>query len=208
MTDQQILDRALTLAEMAPHDSVSMATLAGREGRFTDLPPVNEPPITHLEGSEAPAFLLTNAKRGIGRGSKRNTVSPDGDFRTIVVVTGRRTLCLIGQQSGDETIEIPHESVAGVDYSTGFRGHRLELRTPRQAYHCWVHRKTAESTLSEAAAFIAEREPDEPEEIESEDANRIMYRGRPVRMESETEDDAQEQDRTITYRGKTVDNSS
>jgi len=213
MIDQHVLDRAETLAEMAPDDSVTAEILSGREGRFSTATPLSAAPVTYLEDTEAPAYLLTNAKRGIGLGSKRNTVSPEGDRRTVIVVTGRRTLCLVGGEDDDEVIEVPHESVAKTAYNTGFRGHRIALRTPRQQYHIWVHRKVEEALLAATTEFIEDRRPDEPETIDDGDANTVMYRGRPVSLDPETDDaddesaenEASDSDHTITYRGKPVE---
>jgi len=208
MNEQQIVDRATTLAEMAPHESVTTAVLAGNEGRFSTVTPLHEAPVTYLESAEAPAYVLTNGKRGIGRGTKRNTVTPASDRRTIILVTGRRTLCLIGRESSDEVIEIPHESVAGAAYKTGFRANRLALRTPRKIYHCWVHRKVEESLLDATTAFIEDRQSDTPEEIDGDDdANRVMYRGQPVKKQQSEATDDSETSQTVMYRGQPVDNS-
>jgi len=185
VTEQRHIDRALTLAEIAPHDSVSVSTLAGEDGRFSATPPLNEPPVSYLEGTEAPAFILANTKRGIGLGSKRNTVTPANDRETLVIVTGRRTLCLVGRESADKVIEVPHKSVAAAEVNTGFRAHRLALRTPRNIYHCWLNRKTDTDLIEEAATFIEDRQPETPEEIESSDnASQVMYRGQPVSQEN------------------------
>lgn len=208
MNEQQITDRSLTLAEMAPHDSVTVDVLAGREGRFSTVTPLNDPPVTYLENTEAPAYVLTNGKRGIGRGTKRNTVSPSGDRRTVILVTGRRTLCLVGQAADDEVIEIPHGSVAGVSYKTGFRANRIAIRTPQKIYHCWVHRKVEESLLAAATSFVEDHQSDTPEAIEGDDdANRVMYRGRPVKQDVFDDTSASDEDQTVTYRGQPVDDS-
>jgi hypothetical protein len=227
MTDPDIADRAFTLAEMASDDSVTMSVLAGREGRFSRAEPLNVPPVTYLAETEAPVYVLTNGKRGVGRGVKSNTVTPDGEYRTVVLVTGRRTLCLVGQRDGDEMIEIPHESVAEIRYSTGFRKHRLVLRTPRSAYHCWIHRKTDAELLERTTEFVAERQTEDPESVDDDDAaSRVMYRGRPVERTADEEsgddrttddgtddttddgtDDTTGDDEefTVMYRGRPVD---
>lgn len=204
MNTDDIADRAATLAEMAPSDSVTADLLAGQTSRFAPAPPLNDPPLTYLDGAEAPAYVLSNKKRGIGRGTKRKTDSPVGDRRTIVLVTGRRTLCLIGKETADEVIEVPHDAVADVTVKTGLRGHRLALRTPRKMYHCWIHRKTDTSLLREAAAFIADRQQSDPEAIDGDDdANRVMYRGRPVApADTAPETDS---DQTVYYRGQPVE---
>lgn len=223
MTEQHHIDRALTLAEIAPNESVTISTLAGEDGRFSSTPPSNEPPVSYLEPAEAPAFILANTKRGIGLGSKRNTVSPASDRESLVIVTGRRTLCLVGKQSTDEVIEVPHKSVAAAEVHTGFRAHRLALRTPRNIYHCWLNRRTDTDRIEAAATFIEDRQPETPEEIESDDnASQVMYRGQPVSEEnlpggapgsngSEPEtvaDGGDDDEPTVTYRGQPVDRSS
>ncbi|WP_372479435.1 hypothetical protein ACAH01_12710 [Halomicrobium sp. HM KBTZ05] len=209
MNEGQITERALTLAEMAPHESVTVDLLAGRDGRFSPGPPLNEPPVTYLESTEAPAYVLTNGKRGIGLGTKRNTVSPSGDRRTIVLVSGRRTLCLVGQADGDEIVEIPHDAVVSVSYKTGFRANRIALRTPQKTYHCWIHRKAEESLLEAATAFVEDHKRETPEAIDGDDdANRVMYRGRPVTRDVLDDTSAADSDQTVTYRGQPVDDSS
>ncbi|WP_277542122.1 hypothetical protein [Haloarcula laminariae] len=206
MTDRATYDRAETLAEIAPSDSVTAPLLSGAEGRFA-TPPLHEPPVSYLEPAESPAYVLSNAKRGIGLGSKRNTVSPVRDHETVVLVTGRRTLCLVGQGSTDRAIEIPHESIADASYKTGLRAHRLALKTPRKIYHCWVNRGTEADLLASVAAFIEDRQQEDPEEIDSDDdANRVHYRGRPVQQQSEDTTTGDE-DQTVMYRGLPVDES-
>lgn len=202
---EDVTRRAETVAEMAPSDSVTSAVLAGHESRFSELPPLNNPPLTYLDGAEAPAYLLTNGKRGIGRGTKRKTDSPVGDRRTVILVTGRRTLCLIGKDEDDEVIAVPHESVADVTSKTGFRAHRLALRTPRKMYHCWVHRKTDKATLNAAAEFIENHQQESPDAIDGDDtANRVMYRGRPVASQ-DTTTETEASDQTTYYRGQPIE---
>jgi hypothetical protein len=218
MTDSDVAERAFVLAEMSSEDSVTMSVLAGRESRFAASEPLNDPPVTYLEETEAPVFVLTNGKRGIGRGIKSHTIAPDGQFRTVVLVTGRRTLCLIGQTDGDSVISVPHESVAAVRYSTGFRKHRLVLQTPESAYHCWVHRKTGEGVLDRVTEFIRGHTVEQPEPVEDDEAvSRVMYRGRPVAQDASDgttdsdEGSAQsaasetEEEFTVTYRGRPVE---
>jgi len=209
MTDQATLDRAETLADIAPHDTVTAPLLAGVSGRFV-TPPLHDAPVSYLEPTESPAFVLSNAKRGIGLGSKRNTVAPGGDHETVVLVTGRRTLCLVGQASDDRVIEIPHESIAEVSYSTGFRAHRLALTTPRNIYHCWVNRAAEEELLAAVTAFIRDRQQADPEEIDSdENASRVLYRGLPVQQETASQEaPSSDETQTVMYRGLPVDDGA
>lgn len=183
MTDQTDLDRAMTLAEMAPHPSVTFGALAGRESGFRGTR-LHAPAVTYFEDTEAPAYLLTNSKRGVGVGTKRNTTTPSDDGGTIVVITGRRTLCLIGGETEDEVIEVPHETVAAASYHTGMFGHRLVLETPRTQYHCWVTPDADESLLEAATEFVRERTPEAPYEDESaSEEPAFTYRGQPVTRE-------------------------
>ena len=209
MTDRATYDRAETLAEIAPSDTVTAPLLAGVEGRFA-TPPLHEPPVSYLEPAESPAYVLSNAKRGIGLGSKRNTVSPSRDHETVVLVTGRRTLCLVGQGSTDRCIEIPHESIAEASFKTGFRASRLALKTPRNIYHCWVTRETDAELLAAVTAFIEERQQADPEEIDSDDnASRVLYRGLPVRQGTASpEPSSSDETQTVMYRGLPVENDS
>lgn len=180
MSDQSSVTRANLLAQMASDPSVSTDVLADQERQFDESRLAGPPPVTHLSESEAPAYVLTNAKRGIGMGSKRRTTEPDGDRGTICLVTGARVLCLVGQTPEDEVFDVPYETVAAVKGHTGWLANRLEVRTPRKAYHVWVERG-ADETVVEAAAFIRERLNEDPEELSRQDgASRVTYRGRPA----------------------------
>jgi len=183
MGDQSDLDRAMTLSEMAPDSSVTFGVLAGRDERFAGTR-LHEPPVSYLEDTEAPAYVLTNEKRGIGVGTKRNTTTPASDRGTVVMVTGRRTLCLIGGESDDEVIEVPHETLAEVTFHTGWLSHRLALKTPRKHYHCWVSRDADEELLERVTAYVRDRMPEAPYESEPEAKEaEFMYRGQPVTRE-------------------------
>lgn len=207
--DRAVYDRARTLADIAPNDTVTAPLLAGAEGRFS-TPPLHEPPVTYLEPAESPAYVLSNARRGVGLGSKRNTVSPSRDHETVILVTGRRTLCLVGQASTDRVIEIPHESIADATYKTGFRASRLALKTPRNIYHCWVNRGTDEAVVEAVTGFIEDRKQIEPETVDSdENASRVLYRGLPVRQETVSEEpEPSSESQTVMYRGLPVEDSS
>jgi len=205
MIDRATFDRAETLAEIAPNDTVTAPLLSGAEGRFA-TPPLHEPPVSYLEPAESPAYVLSNGKRGIGLGSKQNTVAPSRGHETVVLVTGRRTLCLVGQGSTDRVVEIPHEDVAAASYKTGFRAHRLALKTPRNIYHCWVTRRTDEETLAAVTTFIKDRQGETPESID--DSNTVLYRGLPVRAPSEQDVTVPDDEKqTVMYRGLPVDDS-
>lgn len=190
MTERVDLDRAMTLAEMAPHPSVRFEVLAGREDGF-DGSRLSDPPVTHLEDTEAVAYVLTNAKRGIGVGTKRNTRTPADGRGAVVLVTGRRTLCLVGGTGDDRVIEVPHDAVADVTYETGLLANRFVLRTPRKQYHCWTGRHTERSLLDAAAEYVDERTAESPDELDEG-------------VESLPGDTERDRETTLTYRGRPV----
>lgn len=180
MNEQSSISRANLLAQMASNRTVTTDVLADEERQFVESRLVGPPPVERLDTSEAPAFVFTNERRGIGLGSKRNTTAPDSDRGTVTVVTGRRILCLVGTEPDDAVIQIPIESVAAATAHTGLLANRLEIRTPRKAYHIWTDRNT-DDVLAAAAEFIEDRMFDEPEELARRDgANRITYRGQSI----------------------------
>jgi hypothetical protein len=185
-----VAEQAEFVAQMAPHPSVTRAVLADEESRLA-----GQPPVTYLDDAEAPAYVLTNGKRGVALGTKRNQTTPDKGRGTVILVTGRRTVCLVGTAPDDEVGEVPHTDVAAVEYHTGLLAKRLELRTPQRSIHCWVGRNTESSLLEEVATYVEDRaEADEddiqdgsrengqtaPDHDGEEDSDTVMYRGRPV----------------------------
>lgn len=194
MTGGSEITRANLLAQMASDPSVTTDVLADTERQFPDGRLVDDPPVAYLAESESPAFVLTNAKKGIGLGAKRNTVSPDRDRGTVILVTARRTLCLVGTEPEDETFTIPHGAVAWVSYHTGLFANRLELRTPAKAYHCWTERSTGDSQLEAVTAFIDERLTDDPTPIAGDDdASVVTWRGGTVKSGAGERDDSSEE---------------
>lgn len=189
MNGQSPITRANLLAQMASNRTVTTDVLADEERQFTESRLAGPPPVERLERSEAPAFVFTNAKRGIGLGSKRSTTEPDSDRGTVTIITGRRILCLVGTEPDDEVIEIPIESVASATAHTGLLANRLEIRTPRKAYHIWADRNTNDP-IEDAAAFIEDRMFAEPKELQRRDgASRITYRGRSIDEQPDSADE-------------------
>jgi hypothetical protein len=172
------LTRANLLAQMATDDSVTTDLLADAERQFPDGRLSGDPPLAYLDDSEAPAYVLTNTKRGIGVGSKRNTVTPDADRGMVVLITADRVVCLVGQEADDQTYSIPHSAIAWVSPHTGLFANRLELRTPSRAYHCWVQRSASESLLTDVTDFIEKRSPEDPTPMAGDDdASVVTWRG-------------------------------
>lgn len=186
MSNKSSITRANLLAQMVSDPSVTTDVLADQERQFEESRLAGPAPVERLEESESPAYVLTNAKRGIGLGSKRRTTEPDDDRGTIFLVTGRRILCIVGSEPDDETFEIPYDSVASVTPHTGWLANRLEIRTPLKAYHCWTDRKD-DDVVHAAAEFIDQRAAEDPEELSRRDgASRITYRGQPTGNQTDT----------------------
>lgn len=225
MSERSGRERAVMLAEMAPHPSVTVGLLADEDGLLA-----GDPPVTYLDGTEAPAYALTNGKRGIGIGTKRNCTQPDGDRGTVILVTDRRTLCLVGSAEGDQSIEVEHDTLADVQYHTGLIANRLVVETPRKCVHCWVDRTVDEEMLDAVTAYVEDRLPETPisETAAEQRQYKSTYRGKPITppeqqaagdggsAEASDEDgtaegaastDDEDDDRTVTYRGKEVDPS-
>lgn len=190
MSDETVTERATFLSQMAPNSSVTAAVLADNEPAFVESRLSGAPPVTYLEDSEAPAFVLTNKKRGMAAGGKHNQTKPDRGRGAVALVTGRRTLCLVGADPDDKALEIPHTDVAKVSTHTGFLSKRLEIRTTRRVYHCWVSRSVDTGILEDAAAYIDDRAGADPDALEPDDM-----------PESDT-------DQQFTYRGKVVTDPS
>lgn len=181
MADEPAVTRAHMLAQMASSPSVTTDVLADEQRQFPESRLAGDPPVAYLMDGEAPAYVLTNQKRGIGLGSKRNTTEPDGDRGTVFLVTGERTLALVGQEDGDETFSLPHDSIAWVSAHSGLLANRIELRTPAKAYHCWVERAAPDALLDGVKSFVEERTVESPDPIPGDDeASVISWRGSSV----------------------------
>jgi hypothetical protein len=194
MAEESNVTRAHMLAQMASSKSVTTDVLADEERQFADARLAEDPPVSYLAKGEAPAFVFTNTKRGIGLGAKRSTVEPDKNRGAAFLITGRRTIALVGQDDGDVTYSLPHESVAWAAGHTGFLANRLELRTPAKAYHCWVDRSVPSSVLDEAVSFIEQRTVDDPDPIPGdEEASVMTWRGSSVSPDASREQSSTEE---------------
>jgi tetratricopeptide (TPR) repeat protein len=83
----------------------------------------DEPALAAVDDDETPQFVLTSRKHGIEIGGSESgeTVRPGRNYRMIGVVTDKRLLLLVGENSGDTRFAIPHvdiDQIAG-DRSLG-----------------------------------------------------------------------------------------
>jgi hypothetical protein len=194
MGEEPAVTRAHMLAQMASSKSVTTDVLADEERQFPEARLAADPPVAYLEDGEAPAFVLTNTKQGIGLGAKRSTVEPDKNRGAAFLVTGRRTIALVGQDDGDVTYSLPHESVAWATGHTGFLANRLEIRTPAKAYHCWIDRSIPDTVLEDAVSFIEQRTIDDPDPIAGDkEASVMTWRGSSVSPSESTKQSSAEE---------------
>jgi len=101
-----------------------------------------QPAMAAVEDGEAVQFVVTNRKRGItiATDSTRH-VTPDRNYRTVVVVTDRRVVALVGTETGDRQFTTELTSIADVTTTSGRRTGRLTIdRTDGTTWH--VHTET------------------------------------------------------------------
>jgi hypothetical protein len=161
VNEAELQELAERLASNAGHPSVKAEVLLGSLGRISKAYLNDQPPVAYLEDDEAVAFLLRSDGKGVGIGGGRDTTSPTGSLSAVTLVTDRRTVCLVGQSSGDAVVAVPHRDVAGVDYKAGLLGsRRLVVRTDRTVYLFYANRSVGKDVLDGAAAYIYRRSND------------------------------------------------
>lgn len=152
-------------------------TQTGRGGFLSHGYLAEQPATELLDADEALQYLLTNRKRGItvdGTESAQQ-FKPDSNYRTVVVVTDRRLLALVGRDSGDEQFSVSLSGISEIETTTSRRTGQLTVTHSdetvwhihtdtnglggvetylRDASQAWRdvenHLQTVESTLSSA----------------------------------------------------------
>lgn len=115
----------------------------------------DEPAKALVEDDETMQHALTNRKRGVRveSASESSHVKPDGSHRTVVVVTDRRLLVLVGRAEGDEQTSIDLSAVADVEATTGRRTGQL---TVERADGTTWEIPTGTDGLDAVAAYLGE----------------------------------------------------
>lgn len=148
-------ERARALVERATHGSVTEEILLG-EGQFSNsFYLYDRPAIDHLDDGELVHFAFYNEMKGIGVGGKRDTRTPDEGGVTVILLTDRRVLAVIGRREADERLAVPYDVVTGADYSTGIMKSRIAVETRDTTYHLWIDSGYDEAALEAAADFVA-----------------------------------------------------
>ncbi|MDS0282935.1 hypothetical protein [Haloarcula onubensis] len=112
----------------------------------------DRPAIDAVEDDETVQFVVTNRKQGLRiRGGTTRHVLPDRRYETVVVVTDRRVLALVGKVGGDRQFALDISEIT--DVGTATKGETGLLTIERADGTTWgVH--TAASGLSEVAAYL------------------------------------------------------
>ncbi len=134
-------------------DLPSLLTQTGSGGVFSGGYLHDRAAAAVLEAEETPAFVLTNRKRGVivETAEATETVRPGRGYRTIAVVTDRRVLVLVGDESGDREVAVSLVDIDEVEWETGLRGGSL---TVVREGHSTVEIQTATDGLEAVAEYL------------------------------------------------------
>jgi len=152
--DEELTERARRLVDGAETGTVTESLLVGGDEYTGEVFLYGDAPIRRLADGEQPHAMLFNDMKGVGVGSKRDTVTPEGSARSVFVVTDDRVLLLVGQQDGDWTRSVPLSDVTGAAYHTGFMKHRVVVDTRDARYHLWVDASYDERDLEATVALL------------------------------------------------------
>lgn len=164
--NEDITARAQRLVANARTDTVTESLLAGGDEYTGEFFLHGDPPITHLKPNEQPHAALFNDLKGVGVGSKRNTVTPDGSASSVFLITDERILLLVGHRDGDWARTVPLEDVTGGEYHTGLMKHRVVVFTTETPYHLWTDASYQERDL-EAIVELLESAAEDASETET-----------------------------------------
>lgn len=111
-------------------------TQAGRGGFLSRGYLAERPAISLIDDGETIQYVLTNRRRGVRVTAADSTynIKPDGRHRTVVVITDRRLLVLVGREDGDERSDIDLGDIVGVETSTGRRNGRLTVESTDETW--------------------------------------------------------------------------
>jgi len=115
----------------------------------------DRPAIAAVEADESVAYVVTNQKQGIAirDGTTRNVI-PDSRYETVVVVTDRRIIALVGKMGGDKQLALDIEEIVDVSTTTTTRTGTLSIDC--DGGETWTI-QTAASGLSDVASYLRDR---------------------------------------------------
>jgi len=153
-------DRAREVAAASDHAGVT-AGLLGGTGRFSSTFYLfDDPAVAYLDTDELVHFGFYNEMKGVGIGEPDDTYVPDKSGVTIVLVTDRRVLALVGREEGDHEVSLHYDTVTGARFEVGDLHDRLVIETVSDTYHCWINSRFGPDDLEAAVSCIRERMAD------------------------------------------------
>ncbi|WP_276250252.1 hypothetical protein [Haloarcula rara] len=143
------------IIEVTDDDSPSVLTDRVRGGYLSGEYLADGPAIDAVEADETVQYVLTNRKQGIEieSGTSRHVI-PDSRYQTVVVVTDRRLIALVGKVGGDDQFTIDFSAITGVATKTDGRIGKLCI--DRDDETSWGI-QTAADGLTEVADYLKQR---------------------------------------------------
>lgn len=158
--DDRRQSRAERVASASEHDPVTESLLLGT-GRFSRTFYLHEDPVVaYLDEDERVFYAFYNEMKGVEVGEDRDPVTPDNNGLTVVLVTDRRVLVLVGREDGDREYSLHYDTVTDATFASGDLHDRLVVETTEATYHCWINTRFDERNLEGAVTSIREQMAD------------------------------------------------
>ncbi len=88
----------------------------------------DQPAIDAVAADEQVQFVVTNRKQGLARRDGTTThVIPDRGYQTVVVVTDRRVIALVGMADGDQQFTLDISQITDAKAAAGRKSNRLTI---------------------------------------------------------------------------------
>lgn len=115
----------------------------------------DRPAIAAVEDGETVQFVMTNRQQGIAiQGDTKRHVLPDSRYQTVVVVTDRRVLGLVGNVGGDRELALGLSEIT--DVTTATKGRTGQLTIDRADGPTWKIQTDADG-LDDVATYLRRR---------------------------------------------------
>lgn len=112
----------------------------------------------YFEGTEQPAFVLSNETKGIKheQGGETTVVEPGDDYQAVAAITDERVLLLVGgndERTGlNRDVSLPYTEIRAVETKTGMFKSRLTITArTSDTYHFML---SGREDLEEVEAFV------------------------------------------------------
>ena len=141
------------------------------EGTLTK-PKLNDTILSYLDHGEQPHHILSNQSHGLrvnDRGSIQNLTSATGKA-TYVVLTDKRILFLVGQESKDLQLEVRYRTIQEFQVKSKLLSHRLTITTTDARYQTRVSKDTSTRVVAD---FLTRMTGLTPEGITPHESDRV-----------------------------------